>query len=659
MPRAGRPERPLVTSGPVSQLAGELRLMRHRAKLTYGQLAEKTGLSAATLRTAAAGTRRPTWKVTRAFVRACGGDEAAALALWNAACRAAGREPPGQPPADPPDPSAVVSTADLIGLLNLLRQWADSPSLAELSRRAGEYGVLPPSTVSDMLRKQRLPRLELMLTFVRACGLEEDQTAAWQAAWDRVKARESEPPAASGAPAPGPQEHWQPALSPNEAARIGIPRKEYEQAFLFARRAVEEHQRLGSRRDQWEPTPILNDKLASSFITDGEQELARRLEKEADPAIDESQDLIEDVKGNLDEIAADTMPITGPESGATFSVAEAVKCVSEHNAAIVRDLAAGKHHHFRVSVLLQRLASCAPWLEAVGFLNFVTYYLNVPILEPWRDWLGWSFAVVVVVVIILGQTWLARHAAVSHNHAREARADGNHYKAEQERRNWYVLGTAVTATAITSGMIWRGTGALGNASIATTAIAVFVAIVTGLLLPTLAYLGIALDGSTISRERDSLAADLDDDLDVYLETVSDSRRDLARVNEIGDTLKDKTFPDICHTTQEEADEVYEFYGAVRLLIGSLAADPPSRTTKTISTDLAGSISGYIGTSIPGGGTVNLDPLFDRQRRLGEIEAQRASLLNRIDALPPHPWGQSPRVWPHHEAIIPGTQTDVN
>ena len=58
MPRAGRPERPLVTSGPVSQLAGELRLMRHRAKLTYGQLAEKTGLSAATLRTAAAGTRR-------------------------------------------------------------------------------------------------------------------------------------------------------------------------------------------------------------------------------------------------------------------------------------------------------------------------------------------------------------------------------------------------------------------------------------------------------------------------------------------------------------------------------------------------------------------------------------------------------------------------
>ncbi len=46
------------------------------------------------------------------------------------------------------------------------------------------------------------------------------------------------------------------------------------------------------------------------------------------------------------------------------------------------------------------------------------------------------------------------------------------------------------------------------------------------------------------------------------------------------------------------------------------------------------------TSIPGAGTVNLDPLFDRSHRLAEIEVQRASLLSRIDALPPHPWGKT-------------------
>jgi hypothetical protein len=643
MPRAGRPEQPLVTNGPVAQLADELRRMRYRADLTYGQLAEKTGLSAATLRAAAAGTRRPTWKVTRAFATACGGDQGTALVLWTAACRAAGREPPGQPPIDPPDPTAAASATDLVGMLKLLRQWADSPSLAELNRRAGGHNLLPPSTASDMLHSQRLPRLELMLTFVRACGLEEDRATAWRAAWERVKARESDPPASSrpsGALALGPREYWQPALTPKEAATTGIPKRKYEQAALFARKAVEEHQRLGSGRDQWEPTPILNDKLAATFIADGEQELASRLAKDADPVLDKSQGLVEEVKASLDKIAEYTRPISSPESGFSYSVAEAVDRVGQDNIKIELDQAAGKHHHRRASALLRRLASWAPWLEAVGFLTFITYYLNVPLLEPWHDWLGWSFAVVVVAVIILGQTWLVLQAASSHNHAREAHADGNHYEAERGRRNWYLWLTAVAAVAITVGMIWRGTATLGNASFGTAALMILAATITGLLLPTLAYLGFALDGSTVSRERDGLAADLDDDLDDYLETIGDSRRDLAGVAEAGDTLKSKTFPDICHTTQEAVDGVYEFYATVRLLIGGLSADPPTRTTKTISVDPAGNISGYIGTSIPGAGTVNLNLLFDRQHRLDEIETQRAHLLERIGALPQHPWGKS-------------------
>jgi hypothetical protein len=435
---------------------------------------------------------------------------------------------------------------------------------------------------------------------------------------------------------------WEPALTPREAATLRIPKDEYESATLYARLTVEEHQTLATPRHLWEPTPIQNDHLAAPFIADGEQELASRLEKEADTSLDKSQGLVENVKADLDEIAEHARPLATPESGANYSVAEAVKRVGEHDETIEQDAANGKHHHRRVSVLLQRLATFAPWVEAVGFLTFITYYLNVPLLQPWQDWLGWSFGVTVVVVIIVGQTWLVRHAARDHNHAREARADGNRHEADRgvTRRNWYLGGTAVTAFAITSGMIWRGTAALGNASIGTTVVMIFVAAITGLLLPTLGYLGIALDGSKVSRERDSLAADLDDDLDAYLDTISDSRRDLAGAAEIGETLRNKTFPDICNRTQETVDATYEFYGHVRLLIGGLSADPPSKTTKTISRDAAGNISGYIGTSIPGTGTVNLGPLFDRQRRLEEIEAQRTSLLARLDALPPHPWGKS-------------------
>ena len=309
---------------------------------------------------------------------------------------------------------------------------------------------------------------------------------------------------------------------------------------------------------------------------------------------------------------------------------------------IERDGAAGKHHHRRGSALLQRLATWAPWVEAVGFLTFVTYYLNVPLLQPWQDWLGWSFAVTVVVVIIVGQTWLVRHAARSHNHAREARADGNRHEAERgfTRRNWYIALTAVTAVAITSGMIWRGIAALGDASIGTTALMIFVAAVTGLLLPTLAYLGIALDGSKVSRERDSLAADLDDDLDAYLETISDSRRDLA------ERRRDRRHAQ----GQDVPGYLQHDPGGGRRRLRALRHRPPShrrlvgrpavQDTKTISVDAEGNIRGYIGTSIPGTRNVNLDPLFDRWHRLDKIEGQRASLLDRVDALPPHPWGKS-------------------
>lgn len=440
----------------------------------------------------------------------------------------------------------------------------------------------------------------------------------------------------------GPSQHWEPPFTPREAARLGISSSDYDSAVLYARMAVEEHQRTGTPRDRWEPTPLQNDQLADPFITDGEQELAGRLEAEADPALDEAQDLSENVKASLDKVAEHTRPIPAPEAGANYSVAEAVARVEQDERKIEEDRAVGKHHHERASAVLVLLATSAPWLEAVGFLTFITFYLNVPLLQPWQDWLGWSFALTVVVVIILGQTWAVRHAARSHNHAREARADKHRIEADNaaKRRNWYLALTAVTATAITSGMIWRGIAAVGNATVGTTAVMVFLAIVTGLLLPTLAYLGVALDGSKVSRERDSLAADLDDDLEAYLETISDSRRDLAGVAEISDRLQDKTFPDICNTTQEAVDAIYSFYGIVRLLIGGLSAEPPEKTTKTLRLDADGTVHGYIGTSIPGTRKVNLLPLFDRWHRLAEIEKHRKDLLDRIEALPAHPWGRS-------------------
>ncbi|WP_173136608.1 helix-turn-helix domain-containing protein [Kibdelosporangium persicum] len=70
-----RPEKPLLVTGPVAEFANELRALRNAAGLTYEQLAIKTNYSKSAVHEATRGQQLPTWAVTAAFVRTCGGDE--------------------------------------------------------------------------------------------------------------------------------------------------------------------------------------------------------------------------------------------------------------------------------------------------------------------------------------------------------------------------------------------------------------------------------------------------------------------------------------------------------------------------------------------------------------------------------------------------------
>src|SRR5690606_35030395 len=78
---------------------------------------------------------------------------------------------------EPPDPRAARSTVEFVRRLGDLRRWAGQPSLRQLSRYAadaagaGVIGIeaLPVSTASRMLRRDRLPRMGLVRSYVAAC----------------------------------------------------------------------------------------------------------------------------------------------------------------------------------------------------------------------------------------------------------------------------------------------------------------------------------------------------------------------------------------------------------------------------------------------------------------------------------------------------------
>jgi hypothetical protein len=189
MSRAGRPQKPLP-DGPAAAVSAELRRLRERAGLTYRELADDSGFSLATVTAACGGRRLPTWQVTRACVVACGGDQGVMRGLYERACAAAGRQVPTLEPGvtDPPDPAEAATPAQFVAGLALLRAWAGTPSLATLNERSG--GHLPPSTISGALRRQSLPRLDLVIRYARACGLPEPAVGDWEKAWKTIKAPE-------------------------------------------------------------------------------------------------------------------------------------------------------------------------------------------------------------------------------------------------------------------------------------------------------------------------------------------------------------------------------------------------------------------------------------------------------------------------------------
>ena len=146
--RRGRPERALPNnSGPITQLASELRDLRRAAGLpSYRQLAERANYSSSALSDATRGVRLPSLDVTLAFVRACSGDEDRWRSRWHEIVRALEAERPAASPMN--DASTIGPRA---------RHWAASPRwpIVVLAAVVGVEAVL------SIRLERRLRRLDI------------------------------------------------------------------------------------------------------------------------------------------------------------------------------------------------------------------------------------------------------------------------------------------------------------------------------------------------------------------------------------------------------------------------------------------------------------------------------------------------------------------
>ncbi|MGW0815987.1 helix-turn-helix domain-containing protein [Streptomyces viridiviolaceus] len=85
------------------------------------------------------------------------------------------------------DPGAAGTPAEYVALLRRLKE-RSGLTYRQLEQKAAERGdVLARSTLADVLRRDALPRAELVTALVRACGAQEEESA-WLAARERLAA---------------------------------------------------------------------------------------------------------------------------------------------------------------------------------------------------------------------------------------------------------------------------------------------------------------------------------------------------------------------------------------------------------------------------------------------------------------------------------------
>ncbi|MGQ4361701.1 helix-turn-helix domain-containing protein [Streptomyces sp. SAS_272] len=190
----GRPDRPVDYTVPeFGDLAAFLRTRKATAQMTHQALAQRTGLSTATLKRAASGTVVPKLTTVVAFIQGCGAPLGEDLdhflhegrELWKSA-RHASFAP--RHARRVPQPQFFGAVPEFCRGLADLHLRAGAPTVRSMEDQGGGPGVLPRSTAHRIRRASSLPADASQLRgYLIACGLPPDLHEPWIDAFERLR----------------------------------------------------------------------------------------------------------------------------------------------------------------------------------------------------------------------------------------------------------------------------------------------------------------------------------------------------------------------------------------------------------------------------------------------------------------------------------------
>lgn len=311
-----------------------------------------------------------------------------------------------------------------------------------------------------------------------------------------------------------------------------------------------------------------------------------------DPFLDRIERTLEDVRDALRIALLPPEAYLFTESGESFSDADAKDQADHVRNLIAAHRAAGSTIDQRAPSWLVIAGKIAPWAEVLGIAVFVTALWNVHWLAPWNDWLTFFTALVLVVGMPIMQKYFAEHGGKAHNDYRLAKYEGLDIPAREQliKRNWYLTGAFVVATAGMVILAVRGIIALDAPTLWETLIIGSMAAIVGYGTVILAYSATATDGTRYQREADELTAQGEAYASEWKAATDSAKRGLNEAQNDEHAVIEGKFPKVLEI--------------VRLQPGGARDEE----------------------------VVNLLPLAERARRLRTLQERRLALADELNAV---------------------------